>query len=116
VDDQTSAAIGSTTTSDRNAVTNPRGTPADARPHDRPQTAGTATALGGARGGPPDRLLDPDHAALRGLEAGLVGCAPAAARLVGDREQAGPGRELPREVLRGGGVHRPEAVLPEHLL
>src|SRR5579885_1745183 len=112
VDDQTSAAIGSATTTDRNAPTKPT---ASAEPPRRGSQADGAAPLS-ARRRPSDGALDPDHQPRARVEPLPVGCAPTADRRVVDRELSGPGRELLRELLCRDGVHGAEAVLPEDLL
>src|SRR5262249_10689159 len=116
-----SAAIGRATTTRRKVATKPseRAAPAlslalvrSTRP---PRPGATAVAVLGS-GRAPDVLLDLHHDPVRRVEPLLVGCAPAADRLVVDRELAGAHRELLRELRRRLLVHRPEAVLAEHLL
>src|SRR6188472_528529 len=121
VDFQTTAAIGSTTTTSRNVVTKPTcreravealslrcaadaGSPG----------AGPVTAL--AASAHSERALDPLHDALARVEPLLVDRAPAAEQLVRDRRLARPHR------IRAPGLgerlllHRPVAVLGEDLL
>src|SRR2546423_298963 len=77
-DAQTRAAIGSATTTERNAVTNPRERAVDALSPECRTLRGTATASTAlARGRPPDLLLDRDHQPLLRVEPALVDCPPA---------------------------------------
>src|SRR2546421_11333237 len=87
---QTRAAIGSTTTTDRNAVVKPSERAAPAAPS-LERRARSANA-GLARRRPSDGTLDRDHPALVRVEPDLVGVAPAADDLVVDLEDAGPCR------------------------
>src|SRR3954454_24540319 len=113
-DAQTRAAIGSATTRERNRVTKPRERAVDALSPDCRRLLGTATASTAlARGRPPDLLLDPDHEAVARVDPLLIDGAPAAERLVGDREDARARRELVGVLLRDGLVDRPEPVLRE---
>src|SRR6185312_1507192 len=121
VDFQTTAAIGSTTTTSRNVVTKPTcreravealslrcaagaGSPG----------AGPVTAL--ASSAHSERALDRLHDALARVEPLLVDRAPAAEQLVRDRRLAGPHRELAPVLGERLLVHRPVAVLGEDLL
>src|SRR5205085_5979073 len=92
VDAQTSAAIGRQTTTERNAVTKPRESASPALPLG---TTIRVTAVLAA-----NSLLDPGHQAVVGIEPALVGCAPAADRLVVDREDARARRVLRRVLLQ----------------
>src|SRR5581483_7666575 len=112
VDDQTSAAIGRATTTDRNAVTKPS---ESAEPEWRRVQAAGVAALS-ARRRPSDAALDPDHQSCPRFEPLPVGGAPASDRRVVDRDQPRACRKSLRELRRRDGGHGPEAVLPEDLL
>src|SRR5579884_429263 len=112
-DDQTSAAIGRRTTTERKVVTNPSASGAPERGRRLAADRGSAVLASGRAS---DRLLDLRHAALRRVEPHLVGPAPPAEVPVVDPEDARPRRE-PVGVLREHlPVDGPEAVLGEQLL
>src|SRR3954463_7893524 len=118
VDDHTSAAIGSAITTVMKVATKPseRAAPALSLTllvSTRSRSGGAASAVSGS--GASSRTLDLGHQAVRS-EPLLVGGAPAADRLVVDRELAGPHRELPGELRGCLLVHGAEAELREHLL
>src|SRR6476646_5358426 len=116
---QMSAAIGNSTITDRYAVVKPseRAVVAPSlgrRAVRRRAAAGACAVL--ARGRASDAALDRDHAALVRVEPELVGLAPAAERLVVDREDAWACRVLVGVLPGDGLVDGAEAVLGEEIL
>src|SRR5581483_2991011 len=110
VEAHTRAAIGRQTTTDRNAVTKPRESASPALP------LGIALCTASGALATSDQLLDPRHQPLVGIEPPRVRRAPAADRLVVDREGARARRILRRVLLQDLRVDGAEAILREQVL